>query len=293
LVVCWGVDWIRTLWLIALAGFVACACASSPDEPEERCGDGEPTGAGSENALVFAESCDDGNTVSGDGCNASCSQVEPGWMCETFGEACVPRCGDGQVVGGEVCDTGLDMEDGYCRNCAEVVPGRCGDGVIDEPFEVCDDGNAVNVDGCSERCADETGFDCRGEPRECHASDLPPDVALQDLDEVGRAAFCDWLVGAFGGAGADSVCLVLGVPMYAVTVDDRVSCENRLLPMIGCGIGACTVAEVEADVALGSTNLCQRWGVESGCSGRALYGLIATCSATPNGDDTFCEPTCR
>jgi cysteine-rich repeat protein len=287
------VGWIRTLWPIALAGFVACACASAPGEPEERCGDGRPTGAGLKNALVFAESCDDGNTVSGDGCNASCSQVEPGWLCETFGKPCVPRCGDARIVGDEVCDTKLALEDGYCRDCVEVVPGRCGDGVVDEPFEVCDDGDSVSLDGCSERCADETGFECRGEPSECDASDLPPEMALKDFDEVGRAAFCDWLVGAFGGSGARSVCSVEGVPMYAVTVYDRVSCENRLLPFIRCGIGDCTVAEVEADVASGSTNLCQRWALRTGCSGRYLYELIAKCNATPNGNDSFCAPTCR
>ena len=37
---------------------------------EEVCGDG----------LRFSEQCDDGNSVSGDGCSAAC-EVEDGWFC--------------------------------------------------------------------------------------------------------------------------------------------------------------------------------------------------------------------
>jgi cysteine-rich repeat protein len=281
------------LWLTVLAAFVGCACASSRGEAEDRCGDGKRGEIWSGKGLTYAEVCDDGNTVAGDGCDASCLKEEPGWACVTFGEPCVPRCGDGRLVGEEVCDTKLALEDGYCRDCVEVVPGRCGDGVIDEPYEACDDGNVESLDGCSGLCADETGFDCQGEPSECDASDLPPEMALKDFDEVGRAAFCGWLVGAFGGSGARSVCSVEGVPMYAVTVYDRVSCENRLLPLIRCSIGDCTVAEVEADVASGSADLCGRWALRTGCSGRYLYELIAGCDGTPGGNDSFCEPSCR
>jgi hypothetical protein len=81
--------------------------------------------------------------------------------------------------------------------------------------------------------------------------------------------------------------------MYTVTVYGRAACENRLLPFIRCGIGSCTVAEVEADVASGTTNLCDRWSLQKGCSGRYLYELIAVCNDTPEANDSFCEPTCR
>ena len=44
----------------------------------------------------------------------------------------------------------------------------CGNGVI-QPGEVCDDGNMVSGDGCSETCMFEPGFECSGEPTVCVA----------------------------------------------------------------------------------------------------------------------------
>ncbi len=83
------------------------------------CGDG---------LIAGNEACDDGNTVSGDGCSASC-QLEAG---------CVPP------------------------SC--VVDPTCGDGVPVTPQEGCDDGNTMNGDGCSAVCAPEAGFHCSSVP---------------------------------------------------------------------------------------------------------------------------------
>jgi cysteine-rich repeat protein len=45
-------------------------------------------------------------------------------------------------------------------SCAdELPPSDCGNGVLDEG-EVCDDGNAVNEDGCTNTCQVETGWRC-------------------------------------------------------------------------------------------------------------------------------------
>jgi cysteine-rich repeat protein len=60
------------------------------------------------------ESCDDANTLNGDGCSASC-EVEPGYSCWT----------------------------GTCKLAV------CGDGIADYPSEECDDGNQTANDGCS------------------------------------------------------------------------------------------------------------------------------------------------
>ena len=65
------------------------------------------------------EACDDGNTVSGDGCNAVCS-VEAGWAC--------------------------DYWQGSCHRTV------CGDGLTDYPAEECDDGNTRPNDGCARDC---------------------------------------------------------------------------------------------------------------------------------------------
>ncbi|MGE0826880.1 MAG: DUF4215 domain-containing protein [Candidatus Binatia bacterium] len=88
------------------------------------------------------EQCDDGNTVSGDGCSATC-QTE--------------RCGDGKVDVGEECDDGNNAdEDGCSAQCTiEEPPGPvCGNGVV-ETGEECDDGNTVGGDGCSATCETE------------------------------------------------------------------------------------------------------------------------------------------
>ena len=124
------------------------------------CGDGR---------IDEKEACDDGNTKAGDGCNATCTAVEPGWACPTPGIRCqAAKCGDGVVAGAEECDfppgapvTGCDAT--TCRitagfdcdpktlKCAPVV---CGDGKI-QRGETCEDGNDLPFDGC---------FKCRKEP---------------------------------------------------------------------------------------------------------------------------------
>ncbi len=69
-------------------------------------------------------------------------------------------CGDGVVEGDEQCDDGgLNSDDtpDACRtDCTWPV---CGDDVVDPSFgEVCDDGNTVPDDGCSEDCGERREF---------------------------------------------------------------------------------------------------------------------------------------
>lgn len=45
------------------------------------------------------------------------------------------------------------------------MPG-CGDGKVDAA-EACDDGNAVDGDGCAKDCTIEKGYTCTGEPSAC------------------------------------------------------------------------------------------------------------------------------
>ena len=52
--------------------------------------------------IVGNETCDDGGTVPGDGCSATCAQ-EAGW---TGTPSCSGVCGDALVVGNEACDDG-------------------------------------------------------------------------------------------------------------------------------------------------------------------------------------------
>ncbi len=119
------------------------------------CGDG---------IVTPPETCDDGNTSSGDGCSSAC-QIEPqdpdgnGWSCPPAGGPCTRTvCGDGIVAGNEQCDDGNDLPFDGCYKCRKqpdcpngTCLSVCGDGII-SPGEECDDGNNVSGDGCSASC---------------------------------------------------------------------------------------------------------------------------------------------
>jgi cysteine-rich repeat protein len=120
------------------------------------CGDGVISGR---------EECDDGNLVSGDGCDANCTITRCGNGIVTTGEQCddgnrfngdgcdnnctVTACGNGVVSAGEECDDGNRTDgDGCDTNCTIT---RCGNGVV-SAGEECDDGNLINGDGCDQGC---------------------------------------------------------------------------------------------------------------------------------------------
>jgi fibro-slime domain-containing protein len=76
-----------------------------------------------------SEQCDDGNTVSGDGCSPFC-RLEP--VCPPAGGACSTVCGSGLLLANDT--------------------------------KQCDDGNTVSGDGCSSTCMIEPGFNCKNVP---------------------------------------------------------------------------------------------------------------------------------
>src|SRR5262249_15370166 len=100
------------------------------------CGDGRKTGM---------EQCDDGNTVSGDGCSSTCMQEE-----------CFI---DGVVVPGvEACDDGNTDDDDCCNNAC--MPATCGDGHVSTG---CGEQRAAGWDpGCVARTLPATACDGRG-----------------------------------------------------------------------------------------------------------------------------------
>ncbi|KNC51325.1 uncharacterized protein AMSG_12067 [Thecamonas trahens ATCC 50062] len=121
-----------------------------------RCGDGL--------VWIGVEACDTaGESAS---CNVDCTapvcgdgirNVAAGEECDDGSIECMPNCryaycGDGMVTGSEACDSGSPLGSTTCTpNC--TVHGGCGDGVINPGAgEECDDGNAVDGDGCSASC---------------------------------------------------------------------------------------------------------------------------------------------
>jgi fibro-slime domain-containing protein len=137
-------------------------CAAPGIRCQPKCGDGLLTGW---------EECDDGNTVSGDGCTGAC-KVEPGYACTKPKVACHKTvCGDGTKEGSESCDDGNTVPgDGCAPDCRSepICTGTsgctspCGDG-LKLPDEDCDDGNLSSGDGCSSTCKLEAGWDCTQE----------------------------------------------------------------------------------------------------------------------------------
>ena len=85
------------------------------------------------------ESCDDSDTVNGDGCDATCT-VESGYSCSGQPSTCTqsgapPVCGNGTVEAGEQCDDGnLVSGDGCSGTDHPNGPCTwefCGDGYVD------------------------------------------------------------------------------------------------------------------------------------------------------------------
>jgi cysteine-rich repeat protein len=129
--------------------------------------------------LSPGELCDDGNTFTGDGCSATC-QIETFPNCGNYivdqGEecddgprgsaACTPRCkrvpgygfcGDGQLatLSGEQCDDGNSIAgDGCSPNCYLEVTSNCGDGILQQEEEMCDNGpdNSTRPSACRPNC---------------------------------------------------------------------------------------------------------------------------------------------
>jgi fibro-slime domain-containing protein len=147
--------------------------AAAPDRPSGgNCGDG---------IIERNESCDDGNTDSGDGCSRIC-QVESNWICTEQGKPCenLAKCGNGILTSDETCDDGnTDDGDGCSKDCKTVEPGwqcrvpgkkctpKCGDGTV-SGTETCDDENTTSGDGCSATCHLELGWKCdAGNPTKC------------------------------------------------------------------------------------------------------------------------------
>jgi cysteine-rich repeat protein len=187
------------------------------------CGDG---------VIDEGEDCDDLNFVGGDGCEPDCT-----FTCEYNRE-----CDDGEACDGEEicrdhrCLAGTMQADGtpcgppgeplVCIGAA-CVASRCGDGFADAARgEECDDGNAVDGDGCDVDCAwsCESAADC-------------DDLQLCDGSETCDAAahVCRPGVRAADGtsctraAGGDGVCRsgeCVGLLCGNGTVDADEECDD-------------------------------------------------------------------
>jgi cysteine-rich repeat protein len=115
------------------------------------CGDG---------FVAASEECDDGNTVSGDGCEAKCRFT---CLASDATRNCAPAdacAGQGVCSAAHTCMAGTPLPDG--NPCGAGAGNVCVSGVCTSPLcgngtrdlgEDCDDGNTTNLDGCDSACA--------------------------------------------------------------------------------------------------------------------------------------------
>jgi cysteine-rich repeat protein len=150
-------------------------CDAGPNMPAV-CGDGKINRAD--------EKCDDGNTVSGDGCTANCQQIEANYVCPTPGQKCVSTiaCGDGKIsAGAETCDDSNTQSGDGCSATCQQEPGfsctvagapctsTCGDGILvgKEECEFYGGTPPAAGNGCAVNCTIEPGWDCDATAKIC------------------------------------------------------------------------------------------------------------------------------
>ncbi len=172
------------------------------------------------------ESCDDGNTLDGDGCSSQCQEEPP------------HECGNTILEFSEECDDGNTANaDGCSAECELENPELCGNTIIN-PGEQCDDGNHTAADGCGPTCQLEPVCDgdedcpypflCENNfcALQCGNDELQPQLGEQCDD--GNLA---------NGDGCSDLCLLDNPELCPNNVvDPGEECDdNNTAPGDGCG----------------------------------------------------------
>ncbi len=192
----------------------------------ELCGDGVIPPGGS-------HVCDDGDVDGSAGCNETCDAVVAGWACPSGGGACAEICGDGLIVGAEVCDSpGAPGCDDACRTVriGFRCPNTDGVGGSCTPIDECAEGIAVC--GADATCVDLTpDLASVVEPYRCDCNDgyAGDGQTCENVDECaagtvcGPNTVCRDLVPAEAGAPFDCECQT---GFAGDAFDTEVGCED-------------------------------------------------------------------
>ncbi len=172
------------------------------------------------------ETCDDGDTLDGDGCSSQC-QEEPFHECGNTILEFSEQCDDGNTANGDGCDD----------ECSLDRPELCGNSAIN-PGETCDDGNHIAADGCGPTCQLEPPCDgdedcpfpflCQNDfcALQCGNDQFQPDLGEQCDDG-----------NLINGDGCSDVCLLDNPELCPNTVvDPGEECDDgNALADDGCG----------------------------------------------------------
>ncbi|MGF1469802.1 MAG: DUF4215 domain-containing protein [Sandaracinaceae bacterium] len=237
-----------------------------PDLGPRACGDG---------VLEASEECDDGNQDPGDGCDATCA-VEDGWTCSGVPSTCTEVCGDGRVVGDEACDDGFTDACGTCNaDCSgDGTPSTCGDRELCPETEPCEDGNAVDLDGCSALCVEEPGWSCVTD-----SANDPPSACTSMCGDGALAAgaeVCD-----DGNTGPEDGCSGTCMVESGWSCTDVPGARSVCAPI--CGDGERVGAEA---LATGCDDGATEDG--DGCSAACLVEMGWLCAGAPSACSEDC-----
>jgi fibro-slime domain-containing protein len=239
------------------------------------------------------EACDDGNTISGDGCNKLC-QLEAGFLCKDPGKPCtdIRVCGNGVVTSDETCDDGNTVSgDGCSSDCKTVEPGYqcrvpgkkctplCGDGKL-TGSEMCDDGNSASGDGCSSTCQIEPGADCPTPGQPCKMAKCGNGVVEKTelcdcgTDPTNLPSGCKAVNGLFYGDGKGC----------SKTCTKEPTCQDASGKTQAC-TAACGDGNLDPGEDCDDGNLISGDGCSSSCKVEGGF----TCSPTVAEDSTTCS----
>ena len=255
-------------------------------EPALTCGNG---------LLESGESCDDGNTLASDGCNATCL-IETNNPCGVTGAA---SCESG------VCDTVGQAAPGMCEAAL-----TCGNGARDAG-EGCDDGNIIPSDGCDALCKIEDGNGCSVaiglgavgdsscQSGICNTAGGPPGICAasqtcgNNVVELGEG--CD--DGArITGDGCDAACKIENGTACGTRVNGlngSASCQSGICDAAGNPApGICEAAALCGNSLLEANEGCDDGNLvtNDGCTATCLIELNQSCNELPPGliADTSC-----
>lgn len=247
---------------VGLCGREACA--------PSRCGDGVVDRAA-------GEECDDTNSVTGDGCEATCrfsctsaAACDDGNPCNGV-ESCGTshRCVAGTIPVASLACVQPSGAAGLCRNGA-CASAACGNGTV-EGSEVCDDANLVDGDGCDNDCT----FSCSS-AAEC-----------DDANVCNGRETCNVTAHACV-AGTALVCN----DGNACTLDRCAAgagCQASLIDADGDGfspasLGTCgsDCDDTRANVNPRALEVCD--GLDNNCNGSVDEGTLLTCYRDSDGD---------